>query len=393
LRSSDGGASYSGGLDDVGLDERTKIERKIEQIKERLSRISLAREADVDDFLSMTSSMEGGSENPQLARVRQHFEKKNKKSAQEADHLQVMLHVFSFFLDKSDSSWRGGGGGSLRSSDGGASYSGGLDDVGLDERTKIERKIEQIKERLSRISLALYAQKKLEQLQSKLLELDLGIIVEPSPKSAVLNNIRKTGPLIREVMSAPRGIAHMIKNTFGSVDNIPGNVSSDAANIGHSTFYSDASNNDSTKRLKNVAHFRMSDLEDRDATSSPTKRGHKRTETLPAMAFDLDALLASPFPQSEALQRREPQVKFSSVDNVAELRNDLQMLKAQNQALVEQLNKLQVSFASEVSFQQLYLYYGRLTLISFLVESTQNKSEFKYFNNALHEERIKAQVR
>ncbi|VDN37900.1 unnamed protein product, partial [Gongylonema pulchrum] len=122
----------------------------------------------------------------------------------------------------------------------------------------------------------------MEQLQSKLLELDLGIIVEPSPKSAVLNNIRKTGPLIREVMSAPRGIAHMIKNTFGSVDNIPGNVSSDAANIGHSTFYSDASNND-----------RMSDLEDRDATSSPTKRGHKRTETLPAMAFDLDALLAS----------------------------------------------------------------------------------------------------
>lgn len=47
--------------------------------------------ADVDDFLSMTSSMEGGSENPQLTRVRQHFEKKNKKSSQEIEHLKVSL--------------------------------------------------------------------------------------------------------------------------------------------------------------------------------------------------------------------------------------------------------------------------------------------------------------
>lgn len=45
--------------------------------------------ADVEDFLAMTSSMEGGSDNPQLARVRQHFEKKNKKSAQEIEHLQA----------------------------------------------------------------------------------------------------------------------------------------------------------------------------------------------------------------------------------------------------------------------------------------------------------------
>lgn len=42
VRSSDGGGSFSG-CEDFG-DERLRIERKMEQIKERLTRISLARE-------------------------------------------------------------------------------------------------------------------------------------------------------------------------------------------------------------------------------------------------------------------------------------------------------------------------------------------------------------
>lgn len=46
--------------------------------------------ADVVDFLSMTSNLKGGQENPQIVRVRQHFEKKNKKYAQETEHLQVL---------------------------------------------------------------------------------------------------------------------------------------------------------------------------------------------------------------------------------------------------------------------------------------------------------------
>ncbi|EFO25432.2 hypothetical protein LOAG_03056 [Loa loa] len=256
LRSSDGGASQAGGVDDIGLDDRTRIERKIEQIKERLSRISLAREADVDDFLSMTSSMEGGNENPQLAR------------------------------------------------------------------------------------------KKLEQLQSKLLDLNMGIVTELSPKSAVLNNIRKTGPLLREVISAPRGIAHIIKSTFGSADNIPDSIASDASNVGHSTFYSDTQTND---RIHNL------DFENCDVAPLPAKRGHKRNETMPSLAFDLDNSMTS--------SHNEPEVGFTAANTVVELRNDVQELKAQNQALLEQLNKLQ----------------------------NQNKSEFSYFNNALHEERIKAQ--
>ncbi|CAG9538468.1 unnamed protein product [Cercopithifilaria johnstoni] len=282
LRSSDGGTSYVGGADDIGSDERTRIERKIEQIKERLYRISLAREADVDDFLSMTNSMENRSENPQLARVRQHFEKKNKRSSQEIEHLK----------------------------------------------------------------------KKLEQLQSKLMDLNMGIVTEFSSKSSVLNNIRKTGPLLREVIAAPRGIAHIIKNTFGSADNIPDRIANNVSNVGHSTFYSDAQTNDRTHKL---------DLENCDAGPSLAKRGHKRNETFPSMALDLDNLMTSP--QPEMLSRNESEVGFATANTVVELGNDVQELKTQNQTLLEQLNKLK----------------------------TQNKSEFNYFNNALHEERIKTQ--
>ncbi|MCP9257026.1 Transmembrane and coiled-coil domains protein 1 [Dirofilaria immitis] len=260
---------------------------------------------------------------------------------------------------ESDSSWLGS---SLRSSDGGESH-GGVDDVGLDERKRTERKIEQIKERLSRISLARekknkkssqeieHLKKKLEQLQSKLVNLNMGIATELSPKCTVLNNIRKTGPLLREVISAPRGIAHIIKSTFGSADNIPGSITSDVSNVGHSTFYSDTQTNDRTHKF---------DLEDRDVALSSVKRGHKRNETLPSMVFDLDNLVTSS--QSE-ISHNEPEVRFTTTDTMVELRNDIRELKAQNQILLEQLNKLQ----------------------------TQNKSEFNYFNNALHDERIKTQ--
>ncbi|VDN04574.1 unnamed protein product [Thelazia callipaeda] len=277
LRSSDGGTSYFGSLDDAGHDERLRID------------------PDVDDFLSMTSNLEGGNENPQLARVRQHFEKKNKKSSQEIDHLQVNIFSSAVFY----------------------------------------------------LGIIIRFIKKLEQLQSRLVELDMGVITGPSHKSAVLNNIRKTGPLLREVIAAPRGIAHMIKNTFGSADNIPDNVTNDVSNVGHSTFYSVvAQSNDRMHEL---------DLQDGNSTASPPKRGHKRTETLPAMAFDLENLVSS--------SHHELPANFGGATNTHELCSSIQELKAQNVLLIEQLSKLQ----------------------------TQNKSEFSYFNNALHEERIKTQ--
>uniref|UniRef100_F1KZT8 Transmembrane and coiled-coil domains protein 1 n=1 Tax=Ascaris suum TaxID=6253 RepID=F1KZT8_ASCSU len=279
VRSSDGGGSFSG-CEDFG-DERLRIERKMEQIKERLTRISLAREADVDDFLSVTSNMGGGQENPQIARVRQHFEKKNKKHAQETEHLQ----------------------------------------------------------------------KKLEQLQAKLCELDTGVIGEPSPKSAVLSNIRKTGPLLREVtgsvISAPRGIAHMIKNTFGSADNIPDSLHEGASNVGHSTFYPhDVSADD---RLHSYS------LNQCEQTTSEGGSLRHRIETLPAIPVDFtihstssDAPSTGPSPRLEGL---------------SELREEVREHKQQIQLLVDQLGKIQ----------------------------TYLQAEFNFYNGALHEERIKAQ--
>ncbi|VDM36459.1 unnamed protein product [Toxocara canis] len=278
VRSSDGGGSFSG-CEDFG-DERGRIERKMEQIKERLTRISLAREADVDDFLSVTSNMGGGQENPQIARVRQHFEKKNKKHTQETEHLQ----------------------------------------------------------------------KKLEQLQAKLCELDMGVIAEPSPRSAVLSNIRKTGPILREVtgsvISAPRGIAHMIKNTFGSADNIPDNLHGDGSNVGHSTFYSDAVANDD--RLRS---FPSNQCEQKADGGNPWHR----IETLPAIPIDFTIHSASSDVPSTGPSPR--------LEGLSELRDEIRELKQQNQVLVDQIGKIQ----------------------------TYLQTEFNFYNSALHEERIKAQ--
>lgn len=72
MRSSDGGASYSGGLDDLGIDERTKIERKMDQIKERLSRISLAREGNAGFFVVFFNKWPSLRNDILLAAVKMH---------------------------------------------------------------------------------------------------------------------------------------------------------------------------------------------------------------------------------------------------------------------------------------------------------------------------------
>lgn len=74
--------------------------------------------------------------------------------------------------------------------------------------------------------------------------------------------------------------------------------------------------------------------------SSSVRRGHKRNETLPSMAFDLDNLVTSS--RLEILSHNEPETGFTAANTVVELHDDIQELKAQNQALLDQLNKLQV---------------------------------------------------
>ncbi|WKY16108.1 hypothetical protein Q1695_001077 [Nippostrongylus brasiliensis] len=90
VRSSEDGASESPGGDDR---ERQRLLQKIELARERLKRTSLERERDVEEFLIMTQGAESqkGVDNPQMARLKQHFEKKNKRHTTELEHLQRKL--------------------------------------------------------------------------------------------------------------------------------------------------------------------------------------------------------------------------------------------------------------------------------------------------------------
>lgn len=84
-------------------DERSRLERKIEKLREEITRNSIVREGDIEEYLKL---MKNRPENAQIARIRQHFEKKNRKYTQETEHLQVFFFVlyflffYIFFLEK-----------------------------------------------------------------------------------------------------------------------------------------------------------------------------------------------------------------------------------------------------------------------------------------------------
>ncbi|VDO21146.1 unnamed protein product [Haemonchus placei] len=61
-----------------------------------LQKIELARERDVEEFLMMTQGSESqkGADNPQMARLKQHFEKKNKRHTNELEQLQRKLATY-----------------------------------------------------------------------------------------------------------------------------------------------------------------------------------------------------------------------------------------------------------------------------------------------------------
>lgn len=97
----------------------TKIDNKIAVHKDRLQRLTLDHEREalssltihfnngsfaeeVEEMLRMTGKTANlpqsavAAENPQVMRVRQHFEKKNKKYTQEREHLAVRLSTLIF---------------------------------------------------------------------------------------------------------------------------------------------------------------------------------------------------------------------------------------------------------------------------------------------------------
>ncbi|EFO82339.1 hypothetical protein GCK72_024518 [Caenorhabditis remanei] len=75
--------------------EKAKIVQKLVEIKDKLRALNEKREADVEKFLTVTKQAEiskgVGTDNPQRARIRNNFERQNRKHAQETETLQKKL--------------------------------------------------------------------------------------------------------------------------------------------------------------------------------------------------------------------------------------------------------------------------------------------------------------
>lgn len=70
-----------------------RLERKIEKIRKKITKSSLEREADIEQYLTVINNE---SETAQMARLKQNFERKNKKYSQEAEQLQVSFKLSSY---------------------------------------------------------------------------------------------------------------------------------------------------------------------------------------------------------------------------------------------------------------------------------------------------------
>lgn len=81
-------------LSSTFFNERSRLELKIEKLREEITRNYIVREGDIEEYLKITAPMKNRPENPQMTRIRQHFEKKNRKYTQETEHLQVFCFCF-----------------------------------------------------------------------------------------------------------------------------------------------------------------------------------------------------------------------------------------------------------------------------------------------------------
>ncbi|CAI2357192.1 unnamed protein product [Caenorhabditis sp. 36 PRJEB53466] len=87
--------------------EKAKIVQKLVEIKDKLRALNEKREVDVEKFLSVTKQSEIargiGLDNPQRARIRNNFERQNRKHAQETEVLQKKLLDYEERLKQVDS--------------------------------------------------------------------------------------------------------------------------------------------------------------------------------------------------------------------------------------------------------------------------------------------------
>jgi DNA-binding ferritin-like protein len=166
------------GLSPNNLDERSRLIAKIEKVREKITRLSITHEGDIDEYLKIAENPRLKQENPQLTRIKQHFERKNKKYSQAMETLQKKLDEAEQRLDELDR--------------------------GAPEATKGHSMLHNVGHGIKRTGV---------------------------------NLKEMTG----SVISAPRDIAQKVKkNMFGSADNIPVSINPQD-HVGQSTFYTKSS--------------------------------------------------------------------------------------------------------------------------------------------------------
>ncbi|EYC00539.1 hypothetical protein Y032_0115g524 [Ancylostoma ceylanicum] len=295
VRSSEDGASGSPGGDDR---ERLRLLQKIDLARERLKVTSLERERDVEEFLMMThgSECQKGADNPQMARLKQHFEKKNKRHTSELEHLQRKL----------------------------ANYEQRL--------AEIENGIGESGSRATVISTV--GQERIYLMRT----------------GANLKGMTET------VISAPLELAQRLKSTFGSADNVnePGEGANSDLRIGHSKFYASSDYGSPSQATTSRYASRKSDSLPAHAsllkTSTPARCRVNDSDTS-ALVDDSelgkgdrgeqasDSLLLSPFALSAESSEMPPQ-----------LLEDLRGLRYLMTKMGDQINRIETRLDTELAY-------------------------------------------
>ncbi|KAK0403821.1 hypothetical protein QR680_017139 [Steinernema hermaphroditum] len=275
IRSSDdAGGSGSGVTEDApGPEYRAKLLKKIEEYRNRISRLSIKQQGELDSYIRVADSLRGSGggdfdsesessrENPQMCRVKQHFNKQNKKYSQEIDQLQ----------------------------------------------------------------------KKLLAVTSKLEEYDKGFVTNEARGHRMLANVGQGLRTGANVITAPgRALGNMLgglkKNVAGSADNLPAAVASeDVSIIGQSTFYG---NNEASPNTERARSFTAANVDHRIAPEeAPLHSTPVAPRPVVAPASELPPVIV---PLRSGL---DP----SQNSEIASLKTTVEELKSQNSLILEQL--------------------------------------------------------
>ncbi|KAE9413663.1 hypothetical protein Angca_005422, partial [Angiostrongylus cantonensis] len=293
VRSSDDGTSGSLGCDDR---ERLKLLQKIESARERLKHTSLERERDVEEFLMMThgSRFQKGLDNPQMTRLKQHFEKKNKRHTSELEQLQRKL----------------------------ASY-----------------------------------EQRLAEIESGVSESGVKTTVMSTVGQGIRRTGANLKGMTETVMAAPLELAQRLKSTFGSADNVndPTEETTSDLRIGHSKFYANSDYEGVQQSTTDRCSSRKSDSLPTHSSllktptpmlyhgnNIPTRRSDQETRN-----DEIDEVIKPFLVLSSSLLRH---FSVETSDASPRLYDDLQCLRHFMTKMGDQINRIESRLESELAY-------------------------------------------